>query len=117
MKDGCAHLDQLQDLTPGAQGCEDCLLGGGRWLHLRLCLTCGHGGCCDSSSNKNATKHYDATKHPMIRSFEPGEEWMCFYKVNEIELAVVLYATSPLKRELKTMVTSLSSRFSGLALA
>ena len=79
MKDRCAHLDLIQDVTPGAQGCEDCLRGGSRWLHLRLCLTCGHVGCCDSSPNKHATKHYHATKHPMIRSFEPGEDWMWCY--------------------------------------
>jgi uncharacterized UBP type Zn finger protein len=52
------------------------LRGGGQWLHLRLCLTCGHVGCCDSSPNKHATRHYHATKHPLIRSFEPGEEWV-----------------------------------------
>jgi uncharacterized UBP type Zn finger protein len=79
MKDACAHLDQIQDVTPSARGCEDCLRGGGRWLHLRLCLTCGHVGCCDSSPNKHATKHYHSTKHPLIRSFEPGEEWVWCY--------------------------------------
>jgi hypothetical protein len=76
MKEACAHLDQIQKVTPGARGCEDCLRGGGQWLHLRLCLTCGHVGCCDSSPNKHATRHYHATKHPLIRSFEPGEEWV-----------------------------------------
>jgi uncharacterized UBP type Zn finger protein len=79
MKDKCEHLDQIQDVTPGARGCEDCLRSGGSWLHLRLCLTCGHVGCCDSSPNKHATKHYHATKHPLIRSFEPGEEWVWCY--------------------------------------
>jgi uncharacterized UBP type Zn finger protein len=79
MKDKCEHLDQIQDVTPGAEGCEDCLRSGGRWLHLRLCLTCGHVGCCDSSPNKHATKHYHETKHPLIRSFEPGEEWVWCY--------------------------------------
>ena len=79
MKDACTHLDQIQEVTPSAGGCEDCLRGGGRWLHLRLCLTCGHVGCCDSSPNKHATKHYHSTKHPLIRSFEPGEEWVWCY--------------------------------------
>jgi len=79
MKDACTHLDQIQEVTPSARGCEDCLCGGGQWLHLRLCLTCGHVGCCDSSPNKHATKHYHATKHPLIRSFEPGEEWVWCY--------------------------------------
>jgi uncharacterized UBP type Zn finger protein len=79
MKDPCAHLDQIQDVTPGAAGCEDCLRSGGRWLHLRLCLTCGRVGCCDSSPNRHATKHYHSTQHPLIRSFEPGEEWVWCY--------------------------------------
>jgi uncharacterized UBP type Zn finger protein len=79
MKDACTHLDQIQEVTPSAMGCEDCLRGGGSWLHLRLCLTCGHVGCCDSSPNKHATKHYHSTKHPLIRSFEPGEEWVWCY--------------------------------------
>ena len=79
MKDTCDHLDQIQDVTPSAQGCEDCLRSGGRWMHLRLCLTCGHVGCCDSSPNKHATKHYHSTRHPLVRSFEPGEEWVWCY--------------------------------------
>jgi uncharacterized UBP type Zn finger protein len=79
MKDTCSHLDEIQDVTPGAAGCEDCLRGGGSWLHLRLCLTCGHVGCCDSSPNQHATKHYHSTGHPVIRSFEPGEEWAWCY--------------------------------------
>jgi uncharacterized UBP type Zn finger protein len=79
MKDTCAHLDEIQDVTPSAAGCEDCLRDGGRWMHLRLCLTCGHVGCCDSSPNKHATKHYHSTRHPLIRSFEPGEEWVWCY--------------------------------------
>jgi uncharacterized UBP type Zn finger protein len=79
MKDTCDHLDQIQDVTPSAQGCEDCLRSGGRWMHLRLCLTCGHVGCCDSSPNRHATKHYHSTRHPLVRSFEPGEEWVWCY--------------------------------------
>ena len=79
MKEACTHLDQIQEVMPSARGCEDCLRGGGSWLHLRLCLTCGHVGCCDSSPNKHATKHYHAAKHPLIRSFEPGEEWVWCY--------------------------------------
>ena len=79
MKEACTHLDQIQEVTPTVRVCEDCLRGGGSWLHLRLCLTCGHVGCCDSSPNKHATKHYHATKHPLIRSFEPGEEWVWCY--------------------------------------
>ncbi len=79
MKDTCTHLAQIQEVTPSAQGCEDCLRNGGQWLHLRLCLTCGHVGCCDSSPNKHATKHYHSTKHPLVKSFEPGEDWLWCY--------------------------------------
>ena len=71
----CEHVNQIADVTPSADGCEDCLKTGDRWVHLRLCETCGHVGCCDSSPNKHATKHYHATQHPVVKSFEPGEEW------------------------------------------
>lgn len=71
----CAHLVEIRPVEPSAAGCEDCLKIGSAWVHLRLCMTCGHVGCCDSSRNKHATKHFHATKHPIIRSFERGEEW------------------------------------------
>lgn len=77
----CTHLDQVGDgveaRTP--QGCEECLRSGSRWVSLRLCLTCGHVGCCDSSPNKHATRHFRATQHPVVRSFEPGEDWRWCY--------------------------------------
>ncbi|MFF5207494.1 ubiquitin carboxyl-terminal hydrolase 14 [Streptosporangium sp. NPDC000396] len=76
----CEHLAQTQDpapLTP--EGCEECLRAGGRWVHLRRCLTCGHIGCCDSSPGKHATAHYKGTDHPVVASFEPGEEWRWCY--------------------------------------
>ena len=75
MAERCEHLEQIESVTPSAKGCEDCLKTGGRWVHLRLCETCGHVGCCDSSPNRHATKHFEATRHPVIKSFEPGEEW------------------------------------------
>ena len=75
MAQGCEHMTQIKPVTPSAKGCEDCLKTGGRWVHLRLCETCGHVGCCDSSPNRHATKHFRATSHPVIKSFEPGEEW------------------------------------------
>lgn len=71
----CEHLSEIRAVTPSADGCEDCLKIGGRWVHLRLCESCGHVGCCDNSPNRHATKHYRATSHPIIKSFEPGEEW------------------------------------------
>jgi uncharacterized UBP type Zn finger protein len=76
----CAHLDTVDpDLKPAATGCVECLETGGRWVHLRLCLSCGHVGCCDSSPGKHATKHAAATGHPLVRSFEPGEDWWYCY--------------------------------------
>ena len=79
MPDTCTHLDQVRPVTPSADGCEDCLRIGSRWVHLRLCQTCGHVGCCDNSTNRHATAHYHETTHPLIRSFEPGEDWWwCF---------------------------------------
>ncbi len=75
----CTHLDQIQDVTPSANGCEDCLKIGDTWVHLRLCLSCGHVGCCDDSKNKHATRHFHATNHPIIQSFEPGEDWIWCY--------------------------------------
>jgi uncharacterized UBP type Zn finger protein len=74
-----AHLDQVQDVTPGSDGCEDCLKTGDRWMHLRMCMTCGHIGCCDQSPNRHATGHFNATEHPIIQSYEPGEEWWYCY--------------------------------------
>lgn len=72
----CRHLDQVRDVDPRTpEGCEECLAIGSSWVHLRLCLECGHVGCCDSSLNKHATKHYHQTRHPIVRSFEPGEDW------------------------------------------
>lgn len=75
----CTHLGQIQDVTPSGAGCKECLETGGRWVHLRLCLTCGHVGCCESSPNKHAMAHNAATSHPIIRSFEPGEDWAWCY--------------------------------------
>ncbi len=80
----CEHVtdDTLREVQRPARGCVDCLAIGGRWVHLRECLTCGHVGCCDSSPNKHATKHFHATKHPIISSAEPGETW-CWCYVDE----------------------------------
>ncbi len=75
----CEHVSQIREVTPRAQGCEECLAIGDEWVHLRLCMTCGHVGCCDNSKNKHATRHFHATNHPIIRSFEPGEDWMWCY--------------------------------------
>jgi uncharacterized UBP type Zn finger protein len=71
----CPHIAQIRDVVPSADGCEDCLAIGADWVHLRLCLVCGHVGCCDDSPNRHATAHFHASGHPVIRSFEPGEAW------------------------------------------
>jgi len=76
---GCGHFIQVRDVVPSADGCEDCLKIGDEWVFLRLCLTCGHVGCCDNSKNKHATKHYHATHHPVIVSYEEGESWLWCY--------------------------------------
>jgi uncharacterized UBP type Zn finger protein len=75
----CTHLDEIRDVTPSAQGCEECLQMGDTWVHLRECLACGHVGCCDNSKNRHATKHFHSTSHPIIQSFEPGEDWRWCY--------------------------------------
>ncbi len=82
----CTHLDQIRAVTPRTPGgCEDCLKTGSQWVHLRLCLSCGHVGCCDSSQNRHARKHAHDTGHPIIRSFEPGENWRwCF--IDDVEV-------------------------------
>ena len=71
----CPHFSEIRKVKPHTRGCEECLKTGDPWLHLRLCLTCGHVGCCDSSPNKHATRHNHGTHHPIMRSFEPGETW------------------------------------------
>jgi uncharacterized UBP type Zn finger protein len=71
----CTHLDQIREVTPSANGCEDCLKTGDTWVHLRLCLSCGHVGCCDSSKNRHATAHFRSTGDPLVQSFERGEDW------------------------------------------
>ena len=75
----CTHLELISNPQPKTKGCEECLKMGDTWVHLRLCEICGHVGCCDSSKNKHATKHYRATGHPIIKSFEPGEDCMYCY--------------------------------------
>jgi uncharacterized UBP type Zn finger protein len=83
MAEVCTHLDAIQDVTASADGCEECLKIGAEWVHLRMCLTCGHVGCCDNSRYKHATKHFHRSKHPIMRSIEPGEDWMWCY-IDEI---------------------------------
>ncbi len=84
--EACSHLDQIEITPPeSVAGCEECMKVGDRWLHLRVCLTCGKVGCCDSSKNKHASGHAREVGHPLVRSAEPGETWSwCF--VDEVAL-------------------------------
>jgi monovalent cation:H+ antiporter-2, CPA2 family len=75
----CAHTNQVNAVTPNSQGCEECLKMGDTWVHLRICMTCGHVGCCDSSKHKHAAKHFQETGHPIMRSVEKGERWAWCY--------------------------------------
>ena len=86
MKNGaaCPHVVEIREVEPSASGCEECLQMGDSWVHLRECLVCGHVGCCDSSKNRHATKHYGATEHPIVASFEPGEDWRYCYVDEEL---------------------------------
>jgi uncharacterized UBP type Zn finger protein len=86
----CSHLNSIRDVLPRSRGCEECLAIGDSWVHLRLCMTCGHVGCCDSSKNKHARKHFHATHHPIMRSIEPSETWgWCYIDEVMLEFATV----------------------------
>ena len=86
-KNGCSHVAGIETVTPSALGCEECLKSGSRWLHLRICRSCGHVGCCDDSPNRHASAHAHAASHPIIRSLEPGEDWNWCY-IDEIAFLV-----------------------------
>ena len=85
----CTHLGsiELTRLPDSVDGCEDCLREGTVWLHLRICLECGHVGCCDDSPERHASRHAAATSHPIIRSLEPGEQW-CWCFVDELTMVI-----------------------------
>jgi len=90
MSTACTHLGQIRKVKPSANGCEDCLKIGGRWVHLRLCKSCGHVGCCDSSPNKHASKHFRTSGHAIVQSFERGEAWgWCYADEVEIDPALL----------------------------
>ena len=75
----CRHLSTMHAVTPGSRGCAECEKTGDSWVHLRLCLECGHVGCCDNSPNRHATAHFHAAQHPLIQSYEPDEDWWFCY--------------------------------------
>ena len=95
MATDCAHTgDVALDVPPSGPGCVECMLAGAQWLHLRRCVECGHVGCCDSSPNKHATAHFHEVAHPLVQSFEPGEEWYWCY-ADEIMFEVPGAGPSP----------------------
>lgn len=79
MQHECTHLDQVRVTRPRVHVCEACVRMGDSWVSLRMCLSCGHVGCCDSSKNKHATQHFHHTQHPLMRSIEPGDRWVWCY--------------------------------------
>ena len=88
MADTCTHLGTVAQVEPSSTGCEDCLRIGSQWVSLRICMACGHVGCCDSSPNRHATAHHgEHPDHPLIRSYEPGEDWWWCY-VDELAFDV-----------------------------
>ena len=79
MRSRCTHLGQIKFTSTDQHVCAQCVKLGDTWMHLRMCLVCGQVGCCDSSKNKHATKHFHETGHPLVRSIEPGERWIWCY--------------------------------------
>jgi hypothetical protein len=88
MSETCTHLDTIAPVAPSGDGCVECIRAGGQWVHLRRCTHCGHIGCCDSSPGRHASAHFDSESHPIIQSFEPGEDWYyCYVDDVAFELA------------------------------
>lgn len=92
----CPHVAALKPVPARTLGCEECLKIGSPWVHLRLCLTCGHVGCCDSSPNRHATKHFKHSAHPVMASFEPSERWAWCY-IDQTDLEVPTLVTPHLR--------------------
>ena len=85
MPEPCQHLTSLTGLkTASSHVCPECVALGDTWVHLRTCQDCGHVGCCDNSKNQHATKHFQATEHPIVASAEPGERWLWCYVDEEM---------------------------------
>lgn len=101
METDCTHLETVETpdrsaVQPRELGCEECLQLGQRWVHLRLCMACGHVGCCDESPGRHATAHFHGSGHPVIKSFEPGEPWAyCYVDEAFVEAIPSLPGESP----------------------
>jgi uncharacterized UBP type Zn finger protein len=95
----CSHTHEIKTVTPSALGCEECLRMGSPWVHLRLCRSCGHVGCCDDSPNRHARRHFEATGHPIIEGYDPPEGWgWCYIDDIEVELASQTSHNGPIPR-------------------
>ncbi len=94
MPNSCTHLDHIADVVPSGTGCVECLAAGMHWVHLRRCAECGHIGCCDQSPGRHATAHFHANRHPIIQSFEPGEDWYFCY-LDDIAFEIAGEGPSP----------------------
>jgi hypothetical protein len=95
----CEHTGMVRDVTPSARGCEECLMIGSPWVHLRLCRICGHVGCCDSSPLRHATAHFHATGHPIIEGYDPPEGWgWCYVDEAPVQLDHKTPQVGPIKR-------------------
>lgn len=95
----CGHADAVKVVTPSAKGCEECLKTGSPWVHLRLCRSCGHVGCCDDSPNRHATKHFRATFHPIIEGYDPPEGWgWCYVDEEFVALPSTTKQVGPIKK-------------------
>ncbi len=100
----CSHLDQVKAVTPKSAGCAECLLKGESWVHLRMCMSCGHVGCCDDSKNKHATQHFHETDHAIVKSLEPGEDWKwCYADEMYVELTSEPAALLPMARSQRVL--------------
>ena len=94
MADTCAHIDMIVTKDASGPGCVECLRDGGTWVHLRRCTFCAHVGCCEDSPNRHANRHYHATGHPILQSYEPGEDWL-WCEVDEIGFGLPDQMDSP----------------------
>ena len=95
----CPHSTMVREVTPSARGCEECLELNSPWVHLRLCRTCGHVGCCDDSPHRHATAHFHATGHPIIGGYDPPEGWgWCYVDETEVDLPDQTVQVGPIPR-------------------
>lgn len=95
----CSHLASVETVDPGSPGCEECLAAGGWWVHLRLCRSCGHVGCCDDSPHRHARAHFHDTGHPIIEGYDPPEGWgWCYLDESYVDLPDQTLHPGPIPR-------------------